>query len=98
HPDLDTFPTRRSSDLAAREHRELPAEPRPADVAATGQERRVVRGAGGRLDSVCLEQPDQRAAHPRGGLVERAAPRARRALHRAEDRKSTRLNSSHEWI
>src|SRR5439155_1762818 len=71
---------------AGREHWELPSLDRAGRMASAGQERRVVRRTGGRANGICLEQSDQPVAHPFRIVAERAPPRARRALHRPDER------------
>src|SRR5690606_41627032 len=83
HPHfLPSFPTRRSSDLADPRHRGLPARPPPSHRLVLDQ-----RGADHRRGGPPDRLPGDRARHHR--------PDARRA---AQDRKSTRLNSSHVKI
>src|SRR5207247_11201292 len=83
-PYLPSFPTRRSSDLSR--HRRRGADALAGDSAL---------GSGDR-DAAPGRQPDGR------DQGDRDVPEARGAHHRRgreyEDRKSTRLNSSHEWI
>src|SRR5207247_9223828 len=94
--DLHTFPTRRSSDLVrARQGRavERPDHPRLVD-----QRGGYARSLPGRAHPVLrngILEPSHREGEARGP--------SRRDVVVAEtdlllDRKSTRLNSSHEWI
>src|SRR5207247_8940298 len=79
---LHAFPTRRSSDLSAR------GEGRP-HRSRLGP-RRSRRADGGRSAGRGEAGPDRALA--------RRAPAGRALRRRPRDRKSTRLNSSHEWI
>src|SRR5207247_5609792 len=91
---LNSFPTRRSSDLA-----EMNASDRvPAVIPTTaltriatphGAAKRDRRGCRGQRET---GQPSRRLR----GFGRRT--RSRRSFQPAKDRKSTRLNSSHEWI
>src|SRR5262245_65084379 len=87
HRDLHSFPTRRSSDLAVGEDEQS----RDAhDVVATGQIGVVVHVQLGDGDLALLLDGD--LLEDRGDELARPAPLG------PEDRKSTRLNSSHLGI
>src|SRR5207247_10781874 len=86
-----SFPTRRSSDLATvvvpLEEEHLPAAPTSSAPAAASVSPLVPmtgRNAASSAPKTLLNRPTVRAAR------QRTTP--------SKDRKSTRLNSSHEWI
>src|SRR5207247_4242427 len=90
HPDLHTFPTRRSSDLA------IIAKRYPEAAAAFAEE--IQPNSGATLTSLAKVHKANTA------YVKKIRPPADRQaeiyiwFRRELDRKSTRLNSSHEWI
>src|SRR5690606_40202208 len=90
------FPTRRSSDLPFRSRRHLPGKLAKLQE-LEGQHRAMIRGQGSEFDSLREYVPgddvrsiDWRATARRETVVVRT--------WRPEDRKSTRLNSSHVKI
>src|SRR5206468_12854956 len=94
HGDLPPFPTRRSSDLAALvEYLELDGE-LSAVVVAAGRVRRFGLGA--------VDEVERRLGELRFGLrrlaYDLASPHSLTRLADRTDRKSTRLNSSHDQI
>src|SRR5207247_7111815 len=85
-PDTSSFPTRRSSDLRVRhEGRHHPGDLRVDDVREPAAEER--------------RRPDTARNRLRAAVRDANRSGPSRRLRRADrDRKSTRLNSSHEWI
>src|SRR5207244_8469399 len=88
HPYLLSFPTRRSSDLS-------PAMPSRSGLASIASEARAGDASAGNAQNDATIQATAAA----GGLGSptRFRPRGNRA-HLLQDRKSTRLNSSHQII
>src|SRR5690606_40151078 len=82
HRDLHSFPTRRSSDLGKH-------DPLTGDRRAGGQEEVIGDVAGNRLEQLAAQrlQPAVGRGHAAGA-----------AFQATQDRKSTRLNSSHVKI
>src|SRR5206468_11756608 len=91
HPDLPSFPTRRSSDLGVDGR----AVARVADLHAGQDAHLVARGA--QAGERVLEE---RGPRPRQERLVASHPLAAPSRDReaGEDRKSTRLNSSHDQI
>src|SRR5206468_12820033 len=89
-PDLDSFPTRRSSDLGGQQQaRERVAEVVEPEVRSTT---RYERGCAHRRPGPAHQRGCRtRAAH-------REAAKSATPTTTNEDRKSTRLNSSHDQI
>src|SRR5207247_4890400 len=81
---LHSFPTRRSSDLRCIE----PSRIRPVPI----------RRKNGVLGRVVPERVEERVGHVRLKAECFGAIHHFEELHHSTDRKSTRLNSSHEWI
>src|SRR6266853_2123712 len=79
------------------EHRPHPARPRAHDHHPVGEEDRLVDGVGDEEHRLGLLVPDplQLEVHL---LPRHRVERAERLVHQQEDRKSTRLNSSHSQI
>src|SRR5207247_9350778 len=90
-PSIPSSPTRRSSDLAGDEQ---------GLVAGAGVEQRLLRqGAYARRDSFFpANRPRPTSRGRASGSRHRAASLLGEREARGLDRKSTRLNSSHEWI
>src|SRR5204863_5035501 len=84
--DLHSFPTRRSSDLAAQARK--PRQHRSRAVDKIVEDQRGVARAGERHDNMCADIAGA-AGDQDGGLP---------PVKCREDRKSTRLNSSHVEI
>src|SRR5690606_41994764 len=82
--ELHSFPTRRSSDLA-----------RTSLMSWSGRNRTVRLGTG---RSVVRTTTGTASLHPLGVHVMRLTPAPSHALRQRQDRKSTRLNSSHVKI
>src|SRR5207247_10153316 len=89
-PDLHSFPTRRSSDLRRRRQPPRGARDLRARVARAGAALRRARGGAPLVRDllVQVQRLDPHLLRDRQLLPERVLL----------DRKSTRLNSSHEWI
>src|SRR5207247_4043811 len=95
YPHPPSFPTRRSSDLRAPGHSWHESQERPRSLAEfRDQIREVVRQ--GLVDIMLMSASSHEILCLEERLFESSPVTA--AVRANEDRKSTRLNSSHEWI
>src|SRR5207247_8586527 len=92
HHDPLSFPTRRSSDLTNRKTLWVTRSRSPVDKSPMSE---GCSWVGGRFAAMVARL---RAGSCRRPCLQAGAPSVQRLGELDEDRKSTRLNSSHEWI